>query len=135
MRFKHVIAFFVGFMLSGCAVTDFDPTADFAKYRTYTWGESNVDVENPLYDSELIHKHIRQTIDEEFQKRGIVRAERNPDFIVLYHTYTEDKMEQSGGHPYPYRFYPYGFYPYGFHPFAWGYPYWVAPPYAREYTE
>jgi hypothetical protein len=134
MKVINVMVLFA-LVMSGCAVTDFDKTTDFTGYRTYTWGESNVDVDNPVYDSDLINKRIRRTIEAEFLKRGIVKSDKDPDFVVLYHTYTEDKVQRSAAHPYPYpyRFYPYGFYPFAFHP--WGYPFYMAPPLMEEYTE
>lgn len=134
MKVINVMVLFA-LVMSGCAVTDFDKTTDFTGYRTYTWGESNVDVDNPVYDSDLINKRIRRTIEAEFLKRGIVKSDKDPDFVVLYHTYTEDKVQRSTAHPYPYpyRFYPYGFYPFAFHP--WGYPFYMAPPLMEEYTE
>lgn len=121
--------------LSGCAVTDFDRSADFTRYKTFAWGKPEVDVESPVYDSDLINDRIRQAVESEFSKRGIMKSHRNPDFIVRYHTYTEEKKSRTGGypHPYSYRYYPFGFYPFAF---GYGYPYyWMSPPQVREFTE
>lgn len=119
--------------LSGCAVTDFDRSADFTQYKTYDWGKSEIDVSNPVYESDLINKRVRHTVEDEFAKRGIMKNERNPDFIVLYHTYTEEKQRTYGSYPYANRFLPFGFYPFAF---AWGYPYMLmSPPRTSEYTE
>lgn len=120
--------------LGGCAVTDLDHTADFSRYKTYAWGKSDIDVSNPLYNSDLISKRIRTTVDEEFAKRGIVKNENDPDFIVRFHTYTEKKEQTSGGYPYTYGYFPYGWYPFAF---RWGYfPYLLLRPQTtREYTE
>ena len=121
------------FGLSGCAVTDFDKSADFTRYKTFAWGESEVEVKNPVYDSDLINDRIRNTVEGEFAKRGIVKSSRNPDFVVRYHTFTEDKQRAAGGYPYSYRYYPFAFYPFAF---GYGYPhYWMTPPQVREYTE
>jgi hypothetical protein len=120
--------------LASCAVTDFDRSADFKDYQTFRWGKSKVDVSNPLYNSDLINKKIRQTVENEFAKRGIVKNDRNPDFIVSFHTYTEKKEQLSGG-AYPYSDYPY--FPFRFSPFAfgWGYPYYMSRPAATAYTQ
>ena len=123
------------FGLSGCAVTDFDRSADFTRYKTFAWGKPEVDVENPVYDSDLINDRIRQAVEAEFAKRGIVESNGNPDFIVRYHTFTEEKKSRSGGHPYAYsyRYLPFGFYPFAF---GYGYPYyWMSPPHFQEFTE
>jgi hypothetical protein len=124
------------FGLASCAVTDMDRSADFSKYQTFAWGESEIDVSNPVYDSDLISKRIRTTVEKEFAKRGIVKNENNPDFIVSYHTYTEEKQRAYDG--YPYGSYGYPYYPFRFYPFAfgWGYPYhWMRPTTTKEYTE
>jgi hypothetical protein len=118
--------------LSGCAVTDFDRSANFSKYKTFGWGKSDVKVSNPLYESDLINKRIKAAVEEEFAKRGIVKAEADPDVIVRYHTYTEEKERTSGGYPYSYRFFPYAFYPFGFG--WWGLPL-VSPQTTTQYTE
>jgi hypothetical protein len=124
------------FGLAGCAVTDIDRSADFSDYQTYAWGKSEVKVTNPLYESDLINKKIRSTVESEFAKRGIIKNENNPDFLVSYHTYTEKKEQVSGGYGYPY--YGYGFSPFRFYPFAYGfgYPYyWMRPESKTQYTE
>lgn len=122
--------------LAGCAVTDIDHTADFSRYQTYAWGKSDIDVSNPLYKSDLISKRIRNAVDEEFAKRGIVKDQNDPDFIVRFHTYTEEKEQASGGYPYAHPYFPYGWYPFAFR-WGWGYfPYApMSPPTTREYTE
>jgi hypothetical protein len=119
----------------GCAVTDVDRKADFNRYRTFSWGASEIKVENPLYNSDLINKNIKATVENEFAKRGIVLDRKHPDLLVSYHTYTEKKERVTSNYPYYGGFYPWGFYPLGF---GWGYRY----PYAgyggmqpRHYTE
>jgi hypothetical protein len=121
------------FGLSSCAVTDFDRSADFYQYKTFAWGKSEVDVSNPLYESDLIRKRIRHAVEEEFARRGIVKSNANPDFVVRYHTYTEEKERTTGGTPYSYRYFPFRFYPFLY---GWGYAYpFVDRPQTTEYTE
>lgn len=136
MSNKNIFILLVGLFLvglSGCAVTDFDKSADFTRYKTFAWGESEVEVKNPVYDSDLINDRIRNTVEAEFAKRGIVKSSRNPDFIVRYHTYTEDKRTTMGEHPFNYRWSMWGFHPFAF---GFGFPgYWMNPPQVQEYTE
>jgi hypothetical protein len=136
MKIKNIYIFiglFLFGIVQGCAITDFDQSADFTRYKTFAWGKSEIGVSKPVYDSELINKRIRNAVEEEFAKRGIVRNSNNPDFIVRYQTFTEEKKRTSGAYPYGYRFYPFGFYPYGF---GWVYPYpWMSPQHTSEYTE
>lgn len=119
--------------LSGCATTDFDHKADFSKYRTFAWGKSEVDVSNPVYESDLITNRIQAAVEKELAKRGVVESSTDPDFIVKYHTYTEEKKRSEGVYPYRYGFYPYGFFPFAF---GWRYPYYMgSPAEVEEYTE
>src|SRR5690606_29783163 len=76
----------------------------------------------------LIHKNIRSTVESEFAKRGIGKDNKNPDFIVSYHTYTEEKTRPSGRPNYGPAFYPFGF-----RPFIWGWGWGV--PYFYGYPE
>jgi hypothetical protein len=137
IKINIAIAFAALMMLSGCAVTDFDRGVNFSAYKTFGWGSGDVKVDNPVYESGLIHKNIRTTIEEEFAKRGIVQDRTDPDFIVSYHTYTEKEQRASGRSYYRYPF----FYPYGFYPFAygwgwgWGVPYGYSEPRTYTYTE
>ena len=129
----YILAGLIIFGLSGCAISDFDHKADFSKYRTFAWGKSEVDVSNPVYESDLIAKRIQATVEEELAKRGVVETNTNPDFIVKYHTYTEEKKRTQSVYPYRYGFYPYGFFPFAF---GWRYPYYMATPSeVTEYTE
>jgi hypothetical protein len=119
-----VLAIAMLFFASGCAVTDFDRSADFNSYKSFSWGEADLRVKNPVYSGALIDKNIKRTIENEFTKRGIRHAKTNSDVVVSYKTYTEEK-QQLYGSPYGYGrlpFFSYRFYSYGL---GWGYPmYW-----------
>src|SRR5688500_13232068 len=80
-------------VLTGCAVTDIDRSANLGALKTFSWGKSEMKVENPAYKGDLIDKNIKSTIEEEFAKRGIVKETSTPDFLVSYHTYTEKKEQ------------------------------------------
>lgn len=125
--------------LSGCAVTDIDRKADFSRLRSFGWGKSEVEVSNPVYNSELVDKRMKAVVADEFNKLGIVRNEENPDFLVNYYTYTEKKEEKAGyNRPYPFFGYGFGYFPYSFyrHPWSWGLPYMGGSYYQeRSFTE
>ncbi len=140
MRYKlmKVNLWLVGLLIVGltsCAVTDLDRTANFDAYKSFFWGKSDVKVENPLYESDLIHKNIKNTIEQEFAKRGITKKKHNPDLLVSYHTYTEQK-EHTTGRPYfgsPF-YYSYRFMPY-MYGWGWPFPYGYGIPQTETYTE
>jgi hypothetical protein len=123
------------FALAGCATTDVDRSVDFSRYKTFAWGEAKIKVTNPAYDSDLISKNIKTTVEGELAKRGITVNAKDPDFLISYQTYTEKKETVAGGNPYgPYRLAPFRFYPYGF---GWGWfpVYGYNPPRVHSYTE
>lgn len=133
---KYILMASILLLLAGsCAITDMDRAADFRSYQTYTWGKPEEDVKNPLYKSDLISKNIRQTVEREFAQRGISIDKRNPDFVVSYRTYTEQKQQIRGGtysgFGFPYFGRYYRFYPFG----MWGYPYGWRTPVEHTYTE
>ena len=113
------VVFLIG--MGSCAVTDIDRAADFRQYKSFGWGEADIKVTNPIYNSDLINKNIKTTVEREFARRGIVHDEKDPDFVINYHTYTEKKQQTSGGY-YGYPFFP-GYYPFFRYGYGWGLPY------------
>ena len=128
----------VGILISGsCAVTDVAKTSDLAKYKSFGWGKSSLDVDNPVYKSELIDANIKASIKKEFASKGVHYTAKKPDLLVSYKGYTEIK-EQSNNrgwlyNPYYYPFPFYGFFPFGI--YGMGGPLWVEPQGYYSYTE
>jgi hypothetical protein len=141
MRKTHIFLLFaIGVWLSSCGtsgvITDSDPSANFSKYRTYKFTDSDDDNTggNPLYHSSLIDNAIHGQIAIELEKRGFEEVRENPDLLITYHTYTE-KKQSSATNYYPmmyggwgWRYYPYGM---AMSPYPFGY--WNG--YNRSYTE
>jgi hypothetical protein len=127
MKKINICIALVGIIILGsCAVTDIDRSADFNQYKTFGFGKPVVEVEDPAFRSGLIEDRIKSTLRQEFQKRGLTYAQKNPDLIVTYQTYTKEKSYTDAyGYMSPYRFwYGPGFYRWGpaFYPYR-GYPY------------
>ena len=121
MKLERGIKWLVLVVLFGatsCAVTDFDRRADFREYKTYAWGEPTIKVENPVFHSDLIDQQIKQTVATAFAERGITHTASQPDLIISYQTFTENKEQQTGGYFGP--FMPYG----GFFPWRFGWGWW-----------
>jgi hypothetical protein len=137
---KRVINFYLIFaalllLVTSCAVTDIDREVDFNRFKTFAWGTSEIKTENPVYNSDLINKNIKTTVENEFAKRGINYNSESPDFLVSYHTYTEQKQETSQNNAFYGPFMPFGF---GFYPFGYGmrFPYgWSNNARTYTYTE
>lgn len=103
---------------------DYDPSADFAQYRTFAWapdpprGGGHVLIDSPLMD-----RRIRTAIETTLKSRGHRQAESDrPDFFVTYQLVVKTQIEVNtigpaigwGGYPFGHWRYPYPF---------WGYPY------------
>lgn len=125
-----------------CAVTDVDRTADLTHYKTFGWGKSRLDVENPAYRGDLVEASIKACVTQELARKGITYSAKKPDLLVSYEGFTETKenVYRSGGYYYdyypPYYYYPlYGprFFWYGGY---WGAPtFWSGPPTYYSMTE
>lgn len=79
------------FMMTGCSSisvnTDFDPTADFAKYKTYSWA--------PYADGQVpgpSDKRLMTAVDTEMQAKGYELVEEQADMILQYQAGVQDKI-------------------------------------------
>ncbi len=74
---------FVFLFIASCAtfnVTyDFDPEADFSRYKTYAW--SLPSDKNAI--SELTAKRIRIAVDRVLKQKGFTLSLENPDMLVI----------------------------------------------------
>src|SRR5271168_3355857 len=81
------------------ARTDFDPTADFARYHTYYWaGGKDANGKSSLENS-LIGKRIKDIIGTQLWARGLGEVAENakPDLVVLYWIGAKDKTSVETG--------------------------------------
>jgi hypothetical protein len=127
---KTVFVFLLGIasqLTFAQVTTDADKTADFGKYKTYAWLKEDIRVgNNPIYNSQLINRNIRENVEMELAKRDMTLApdSAKPDLLVSFHTYTEKKHVSYGGGPAYFAggfhrgwgYCPYG---YGNWPYAW----------------
>ncbi|WP_455365676.1 DUF4136 domain-containing protein [Kaarinaea lacus] len=66
---------------------DYDVAADFSAYKTYAWSEKTDDTTSKsMNDSPLVHKRVRESIDENLQAKGLQRVDAaQADLLVNYH--------------------------------------------------
>lgn len=104
--FASVVALVLmaGIALAQNITFDFDKSANFAEFATYTWERGH---EVP---DELNHKRIVNAIDGQLAAKGLTRVSRQeqPDLLVAYHAVFDRDLQVSGfssgwG---PYRFGP-----------------------------
>ena len=68
---------------------NYDRTADFSKFKTYSWGK-NEPATNPLIDQQII-----TLIDQQIGSKGLRRVAEKGDLIVSYHAFVGNNMAQS----------------------------------------
>ncbi|RJF91113.1 DUF4136 domain-containing protein [Sphingomonas cavernae] len=92
-------------VLSACASTptinyDHDPTADFSKYRTYSWVFTGV----PQGMNPLAFQRVKASIDRSLAARSYTQASPG-DFAIAFTLGARDRVEVSDYGPYS-TFYP-----------------------------
>ena len=81
---------------------DFDKTADFSKFKTYTL-KDGTKVGDPLVDNRIV-----AAIEAELAAKGLTRSDAKPDVVVVYHIAFDKKQDitayNSGYGGYGYRY-------------------------------
>ncbi len=90
---------------------DFDTSADFAVYKTFSWIEQPIkpvsDVRTAQRLNTLLDKWIRTAVDAQLAAKGMTLVTENPDVLLVYHTGVDQKIDvEDWGYSYPR--YPYG---------------------------
>jgi hypothetical protein len=111
-----------------------ESAGDVRNGKTFAWLPPDIQTNNPKYSGDIIDNKIKTEVNEELGQRGLteVKEEQNPDLLVAYHVYTENRQQVTGG-------YYGGFYPgYGWGGYygGWGYGGWgYGAPSVYNYTE
>ena len=83
--------------------TDFDPSAPFAKYKTYAWAEGTKSP-NPLGED-----RIHQAVETRMAAAGFTKAAGNPDVFIATHAMGKEEKEIiTTGFDYGYGYYRWG---------------------------
>ena len=110
MRFhplKIVLSSLVLLAVLGCSgikvSTDHNQEYDFTAFKTYEWMADKPDLlRDPLIDTALLDRRVKQAVEKELSMRGYVKAEDDPDFFVSYHFGTASQVDVSScGYHYP----------------------------------
>jgi hypothetical protein len=123
----NIIGVLLAFLtvLSSCSrvSTNMDKSVNVSAFKSYSWKEPDIKVDNPVYKSDLIDQAIKQNVEKELAQKGLIHNDQNPDLYIVYHTYVQNVQRTYGNYGY-YGGYPYGFYgsPYGWNSFgSYGY--------------
>jgi hypothetical protein len=64
----------------------------FDKYQTYAWMEADVTAgKNPVYYNDIATQNVEHIVDGTLAEKGLRRDETNPDLLVGYHFFVENK--------------------------------------------
>lgn len=102
MKLRNLLVMAACLALVACSTmranTDYDPTYDFAKVKTYNW------IPNPqiAQQDELFDKQFRKVMDEKLAAKGYSLNESNPDILIAYHGDVQSKVDVTNwGYRYP----------------------------------
>jgi Domain of unknown function (DUF4136) len=73
-----IVAMLVPFGFAEKIRIGYDKSADFSKYKTYTWATPDVPVQRPL-----LYQNIVSQIDQDLKAKGLQRTEQNGDLTVV----------------------------------------------------
>jgi hypothetical protein len=113
---------------------------NLSNYRTFAWLPADVQTNNPKYKGDIIDSKIKSSVRSELESRGLMEVpdNQNPDLLLGYHVYTENKQQMTGGY---YGGYPgwggyYGLGGWGsYYGPGWGWGYGFSSPSIYNYTE
>ena len=117
---KSIIGFFTILLLVtfvGCSSistsTDYDPSVDFTKYKTYMWFAGEMPADDELGKYPLVKKRIANSVEKALDAKGYTKGTKdNFDFVVIIHAGTKEKVQMNT--------YNYGGYGYGGYGRGWG---------------
>ena len=100
---KNVILFFSVLLLVtfvGCSSistnTDYDPTVDFTKYKTYMWFAGEMPADDELGKYHLIKKRIANSVEKSLEAKGYTKGtQENYDFVIIIHAGTKEKIQMN----------------------------------------
>jgi hypothetical protein len=99
--FSFVFACLAAALLLGCSsvsvTTDYDHEANFAALKTFEWMPASKDVvsanaSSTMFQNSLVEKRFRNAVVTQLGTKGLKEDAANPDFYVVYHTGTQEKV-------------------------------------------
>lgn len=94
-RLLSIFTFLV--LTSSCAprvTVNQNSKADFSKYRTFTWMDSDVKAgQNPLYYNQIATENVENTMSNVLQEKGFKETTTKPDLLIGYHFFVENKTQ------------------------------------------
>jgi len=91
---------------------DYDPTADFSKFKTYAWMERATATDGSgrqVQPGDMTEKRIKMAVGTQLAEKGLTEDSQNPDLLLAYYAGIEEKVDVTD---WGYRSYG-GWYGYG----------------------
>ena len=105
-RYRWPAAALIALLTAGCAplrVSSYQwPGADFARYRTFTWGpQDRLSTGDPRLDNnQIFRERVQRAVERELTPRGLERALTGPaDVVVHVHAHIDQRIETHSGLP------------------------------------
>ncbi len=95
------VAICVAMVLGGCSTvsvtTDHDPDANFDAMKTFEWGSQSKDAlsanaQTNMFQNSLVEKRFMNAVVEQLKTKGITEDTTKPDFIIMYYSGTQNKV-------------------------------------------
>jgi len=77
----------------------FDKSADFAKYKKYTWGSNYLLTQQPKDVQERINMAIVDSINRNLRAAGFVEDDSKPDFKIIYEAGGQSQADVGAQRP------------------------------------
>lgn len=96
-------------LLIGCSSisynTDYDPSVDFASYKTYHWYKGDPVEGDALLQYPLVQRRLQNSTDKSLAAKGFTKVETgDADFVVILHAGLKEKTQlnttSTGGYGY-----------------------------------
>jgi hypothetical protein len=91
----------VALVHAGTVSIDFDPSANFATFKTFALGETEIQSPRPELDNSLFVKKLSTTIRTALIARGLTEATASPDLVLDYRVAGEEVSTTRRGMPMP----------------------------------
>lgn len=105
-------------LLPACSTLEvtanYDPSADFSKYKTYSWETPKSPVLDSSVNNPILNKRIAVAVDTQLAAKGFKKVDSDADFLVGYHVALENKVSVTSMNNY---------YGYARGGWGWNYPY------------
>lgn len=96
--FRWALAVFTAFVFAGCAGNthiEKDKNADFSKYRTYAWVDKPVvKADKKSRRNDLTETNIRNSVNQELQKKGWLETKARPDVLINFELLVEKNQKE-----------------------------------------